>query len=218
MSVGAVFTKTIFLATEHNQFARIPGMTARTHDLAAITLLGVVFFLQPLPAGMTLSTAMVAVLANQLGGIAPDIDQPTAPFWRNLPIGGVFGRMIGRTLGGHRFLTHSLLGLGLFGFLTHTLLVFLQPIMPHVDIGYVWWAFMIGMVSHLLLDSLTREGVPWLLPVPFKFGFPPVKSMRIVTGKKVEKLVVFPGLLLIAIVFSATHYETMKAFVRLHIR
>src|SRR5476651_1804457 len=103
-------------------------MTARTHDLAAITALGALVFFEPLRT-FTLATALVAVLANQLGGIVPDIDQPTAPFWRNLPIGGFFGRVIDKTLGGHRFLTHSLLGLALFGFLSHWLLVFLQPIL-----------------------------------------------------------------------------------------
>jgi len=80
-------------------------MKARTHDLAAITALSVVVISQP-TMKMSLTTALVAVLANQLGGIAPDIDQPIAPFWRNLPIGGFVGRVIGKMLGGHRFITH----------------------------------------------------------------------------------------------------------------
>src|SRR5687767_14392610 len=104
-------------------------MIARTHDVAAITLLAAVILAQPMRA-VTLSTAIVAVVANQIGGIAPDIDQPTAPFWRNLPIGGIFGRLTGRMMGGHRFLSHSIIGLALFGFLTHWLLQFLQPLMP----------------------------------------------------------------------------------------
>jgi uncharacterized metal-binding protein len=57
-------------------------MTARTHDLAAITALGAVILLEPLRT-ISLATALVALLANQLGGIAPDIDQPTAPFLTN---------------------------------------------------------------------------------------------------------------------------------------
>lgn len=173
-------------------------MIARTHDVAAITLLAAIVLAQPLRT-VTLSTAIVAVVANQIGGIAPDIDQPTAPFWRNLPVGGVFGRLIGRTLGGHRFLSHSILGLALFGFLVNLLLTFLQPIMPNVDRELVWWAFMIGMVSHLVMDSFTKEGVPWLLPIPWKFGFPPLKRFRITTGKKVEHFVVLPLLIGIAI-------------------
>src|SRR5262245_11299647 len=104
-------------------------MTGRTHDLAAITLLGVVVVTAPIHT-TTLSTALLAALANQIGGITPDIDQPTAPFWRNLPIGGPIGKVIDKMLGGHRFLTHSLLGAGLICVLVHYLLLFLHPIMP----------------------------------------------------------------------------------------
>src|SRR4051812_22885893 len=170
-------------------------MTARTHDLAAVTLLAVVVAVNPPPA-ITLSTFLIAMLANQIGGIAPDIDQPTAPFWRNLPVGHFFGKLVDKLLGGHRFLSHSLLGLALFGFLTNLLLHVLQPLMRHVDIHLVWQAFMIGMLSHLVMDTLTKEGVPWLLPIPVKFGLPPLKSLRITTGKSMEALVVFPLLLL----------------------
>jgi inner membrane protein len=184
-------------------------MKARTHDLAAATgLTAVVIVMSPLPP-LSLATILVAFVANQLGGIAPDIDQPTAPFWRNLPIGGIFGRMIGKMLGGHRFLTHSLVGLVLMGFLVHWLLVFLQPIMPNVQIDYVWWAFMIGMVSHLIMDSFTKEGVPWLLPIPIKFGFPPIKHLRITTGKAVENFIIFPLLAIILIVVCTLYYPIL---------
>jgi len=180
-------------------------MTARTHDLAALTALGAVIAIWPVGT-ITLATLLIALLANQIGGIIPDIDQPTAPFWRNLPVGGFFGRVIDKMLGGHRFLTHSLLGVGLFGGLTYLLLKFLSPIMPHVDVRLVWWAFIIGMVSHLVMDTFTKEGVPWLLPIPVKFGIPPVKSMRITTGKRGETLV-FISMLAFDAWFIAAHYQ-----------
>src|SRR5450755_1058004 len=115
-------------------------MTGRTHDLAAITALGAVTILV-FTTKVTLGTALFALVANQLGGIAPDIDQPTAPFWRNLPIGGYFGRVIDKMLGGHRFLSHSLIGAALFGGLTWLLLKFLHPSIPHTNVTVVWWAF-----------------------------------------------------------------------------
>lgn len=186
-------------------------MTARTHDLAAITALAAVIAVHGVPV-MTLSTLLVALLANQIGGIAPDIDQPTAPFWRNLPVGHLFGKIVDKLLGGHRFLSHSLLGLALFGFLANLLLHVLQPLMRHVDIHLVWLAFMVGMLSHLVMDTLTKEGVPWLLPIPIKFGFPPIKSWRITTGKKAEALVVFPLLLLTDIWLFASHYDSIVAY------
>lgn len=188
-------------------------MIARTHDLAAVTALGVVFVLLS-PQTLSLSTVIVAVIANLIGGITPDIDQPTAPFWRNLPIGPYFGKVFGHLLGGHRFLTHSLLGVVLFGFLTHTLLLFLQPIMGSVDTNIVWWAFMIGMLSHLVMDTLTKEGVPWLLPLPIKFGFPPIKAWRITTDTWVESWVVFPSLIIFNVWFYFVNYQAVLVLLK----
>jgi inner membrane protein len=180
-------------------------MTARTHDLAAITAFGYIVVTQPMRP-VTVATVLVALVANQIGGIAPDLDQPTAPFWRNLPIGKYFGKGIDKLLGGHRFLTHSLLGLILVGVVFNFLLDFLTPIMPHVDTGIVWWAFMVGMLSHLVLDTFTKEGVPWLLPLPFKIALPPVKRLRITTGKLGEKLL-FTAIFALDIVYCYTHYQ-----------
>lgn len=174
--------------------------------MAAITALGLVVLTQPVRT-VTLATAIVAVFANLIGGVTPDIDQPTAPLWRNLPVGKFFGDIFDKVSGGHRFVTHSLLGLAVFGFAVHWLLIFLHPIMGSVNIGLVWWAFMIGMLSHLVMDTLTKEGVPWLLPVPVKFGFPPLKALRITTGKAVETFGVFPALLVFDACFYWANYQ-----------
>lgn len=191
-------------------------MTARTHDLAALTALGVVILLEPART-VTLATALIALLANQIGGIAPDIDQPTAPLWRNLPEGHLFGKVFGKAAGGHRFLTHSILGVALFSYVMHLLLQFLHPLMPRVNIGLVWWAFLIGMLSHLVMDTLTKEGVPWLLPIPVKFGLPPLKAWRITTGKAVETFIVFPALLILDIWFIASHYNDLLVLIHRHL-
>jgi inner membrane protein len=189
-------------------------MKARTHDLAAISALGVIVIAYPIQT--TLATVLVAVIANQLGGIAPDIDQPTAPFWRNLPIGGFFGRIIDKMLGGHRFITHSIVGLLLFGLASRWLLLLLQPIMPAINIELVWWAFMIGMASHLVMDTFTKEGVPWLLPIPIKFGFPPIKTLRITTGKAGE-VIAFCLLILFDVCFCMANYGAILQFIHHHI-
>lgn len=181
-------------------------MTARTHDLAAITALAVAVLVYS-PANLTLSTVFVSLFANQLGGIAPDVDQPTAPFWHNLPEGHFVGRVFGRLLGGHRFISHSILGFALFAWLCNLLLHFLHPVMESVDIQIVWLAFIIGYASHLVMDTFTKEGVPWLLPVPYKVGFPPLKKFRITTGKCGESLLVFPALIALDIWLFTSHYE-----------
>ena len=192
-------------------------MTGRTHDLAAITALAGVVLVQPVRS-LSLSTFLLALLANQIGGIAPDIDQPTAPLWRNLPIGGLFGKVFGKILGGHRFLTHSLLGVGIFGYLSIVLLHVLHPLMPHADTGLITGAFVIGMLSHLVMDSFTKEGVPWLLPIPVRFGFPPPKKLRVTTGKKFEMLVIFPGLIAVNIWIYSTQYHRIISILKHHIQ
>jgi membrane-bound metal-dependent hydrolase YbcI (DUF457 family) len=88
---------------------------------------------------------------NFIGGLAPDIDQPTADLWNRLPAGGVWGRVFYKFLGGHRFISHSLLGVFLFGFLLHLLLNAMSSVVL-VDMNVVWWSFMIGFVSHLLME------------------------------------------------------------------
>ena len=192
-------------------------MTGRTHDLAAFTALGLVVLSQPLEK-ITLATAIVAVVANLIGGIAPDIDQPTAPFWRNLPIGGVVGRTIAKLLGGHRFLSHSIIGIFLFGWVTHYLLQLLHPSFPKLDIQIIWWAFMIGFVSHLIMDTITREGVPWLLPIPIKFGIPPLKVFRVETGGFVERFIIFTGLLMFNGYLYFTNYSKFLDILKNHIK
>jgi membrane-bound metal-dependent hydrolase YbcI (DUF457 family) len=69
----------------------------------------------------------------------------------------------------------------------------------------------VGYASHLVMDSFTKEGVPWFLPIPFKIGFPPVRKFRVTTGKGVEALVVFPALLVIVIWLFARNYDTYVA-------
>jgi len=191
-------------------------MTGRTHDAAALTALIVAATLYP-PTSLTLATALIALLANQIGGITPDIDQPTAPFWRNLPSEKFIGKAADKLLGGHRFLTHSIVGVAAFSWLAHWLLVWLHPLMPHVDIALVWYAFVIGIVSHLIMDTFTKEGVPWLLPIPIKFGFPPLKSLRITTGHFVETLIIFPGLMAVDVWLIAQHYRAIHQFIIRHL-
>jgi inner membrane protein len=169
-------------------------MTGRTHDLAAFTALSYIITIQPIPK-MSLATALVALSANFIGGLAPDIDQPTADLWNRIPAGSIIGRILCPILGGHRFISHSLLGIAFFGIILHYALQLAHSVLL-VDMNIVWWAFMIGFVSHLLMDTITREGVPWLFPIPIHIGIPPFKFMRIKTGGMIEKSIIFPGLIL----------------------
>ena len=186
-------------------------MISRTHDLAAFTALSAAIVFVPI-GPITLGTALLALLANQLGGIAPDLDQPTSPVWRDLPATRLFGKIFSRVTGGHRFISHSIVGAVLFGIAAHFILLFFQPIMQSVQLDIVWWAFMVGLASHLFMDMFTKEGVPLLLPIPINFGIPPIRRLRITTGKKMEFLVVFPLLVIINIWLYAANYPQVVAF------
>lgn len=192
-------------------------MTGRTHDMAAVAALSIIALSHPLPA-ISIATGITAVFANMLGGIAPDIDQPTAPMWRNLPVGRVFGKVFGTLIGGHRFISHSLLGLFIFGFAWHFLLALLTPSFPHLNMTIIWWAFIIGFISHLIMDTITREGVPWLLPIPIKFGLPPAKAFRVVTGGLIERFIIFPVLIVITLYTLYTHQKIILDLLHNHIK
>lgn len=190
-------------------------MTGRTHDLAAFTALTYVLVTQPIPT-MSLATAFVAFSANMIGGLAPDIDQPTAALWRRVRAGSVIGKIIHPLFGGHRFISHSLIGVWLFGTALHIFLGWMKAILL-VDMDIIWWSFMIGFISHLIADTFTHDGVPWLFPIPIKFGIPPFRFLRLKTGGIVEKSFVFPMLLIANIVMVYTHYPVLLDFLRHHI-
>lgn len=185
-------------------------MTGRTHDLAAFTTLTFIITSQPL-IKMSLATGFVAIAANMIGGVFPDIDQPTGVLWQRVPVGTLLGRLAHPFLGAHRSISHSLLGLAVFGFLFQKLLIYVHTFLL-VDINIVWWTFMLGYASHLVMDTLTKEGVPWLFPIPIRFGIPPIKALRITTGKLIETSFVFPGLLLLNGYLIYTNYSKFLNF------
>ncbi len=189
-------------------------MTARTHDLFAATLgvLAIAYF--PIPA-MSIATAIAGVIALFLGGLAPDLDEPSSELWQRMPAGSgsILGRVVHPTFGSHRFITHSLLGMWLVGKALWWLLIKVQGVIL-VDMNIVWWAFMIGFLSHLVADSLTKEGVPWVFPIQWKLGFPPIRSLRVTTGALAEKAFIFPGLLFLNGYVFYHHKQTFLAFIK----
>jgi len=176
-------------------------MTSRTHDLGSFTLLNLFIISQSLPK-MSIVTAFMAIMACFLGGLFPDIDKPSSDVWDKIPGGSLIGRLIQPFLGAHRHFSHSIVGLIIYGLLFKLLLDYLGKFIL-VDMTVIWASFMIGVLSHLILDSLTKEGVPWLFPIDIHF-----KVMNIKTGSWGEKLIVFPGLIIINLFLIYTYYPT----------
>lgn len=179
-------------------------MTGRTHDLIAFTALHVTFVSIPL-IPMSLGTAVVAFGANFMGGLFPDIDQPTSDMWDNFRGGQLLGKWICKILGGHRHVSHSLLGISLFGFLIDRFLQWIHPVVL-IDMTIVWWSFMIGFVSHIIADMPTKEGVPLFWPLKIDIGVPPFRFLRIRSGHFVENFIIFPSFLLVNAYLFYAHY------------
>lgn len=191
-------------------------MTGRTNDLAAFTALSYIVLTQS-PHELTLATGLIAFGANMVGGLAPDLDQPTSALWHRVRAGSLIGKIISPLFGGHRFISHSILGIIFFGVVLN---IFLKAAVNVVlvDMDIVWWAFMIGYVSHLIMDMLTREGVPWLFPLPIRFGIPPLSFLRMKTGGMLEKSFIFPLLLVINGYLFYVHYDKLLEFLRQYVK
>lgn len=167
-------------------------MTGRTHDAFAFASLVTVATSYP-PSTINIATLMASLVGNMVGGLLPDIDQGTNKLWDLLPGGDYLGKFFRRFLWEHRTLSHSLAG----GFIFYKILEWLLPIFlnpKYIDIHVVLMSIIIGYASHLLADSLTREGIPLFFPLRLQIGLPPLTALRITTGGKFEKFVVLPGI------------------------
>lgn len=191
-------------------------MTARTHDLAAFTALVIAFVYVPQVPSISIPTLILAFGANFVGGLIPDIDQPTSDFWDNFRLGPFVAKVVVPALGGHRHISHSFLGIALFALISKFLLYSLAGIVTlNINPEIIWYAFMIGIASHILMDMPTKLGVPLLWPWRFKFGIPPIRALRVESGKFAEKYVFFPGLMLISGYLLYTYQEKVILFLRL---
>jgi inner membrane protein len=168
-------------------------VVAKTHNLVAFAALLTATVYYP-PDKLTLATLILALVANVVGSLLPDIDQASNRLWDLLPGGDGLGKILKNIFLSHRTLSHSILGI----YLVYKIVYWLLPKLfnPNfVDYQTIAIALLIGYMSHLAADGITEEGLPLLFPLKIKFGFPPIKSWRIKTGKWFEKYVVFSGVI-----------------------
>ncbi len=178
-------------------------MTDKTHQLIGLTIATEAFLVLQPDRPVTWSIAVAALAGSFIGSVAPDIDQPTAKLWDSIPLGGLFGKLTCYALGGHRNLSHSILGTVLFYWLMRWVISFLPP-QWGIDHAVLLQSALIGFMAHLLADSVTVMGIPIFWPFGANMGFPPrpFEGIRIITGKWFENLIVFPlvTVLLVAII------------------
>lgn len=186
-------------------------MTARTHDLFAFSFL-VTAACVITPAAISVPTLFTSVIGNVVGALIPDMDQASNRLWDLLPGGNAVGKIFRHLFLGHRTISHSLLG----AFLLYQLLLFSLPKIfnvNYVNTNILLVSIMLGFVSHLFADSLTKEGIPLFFPFGIKIGFPPIKLFRIKTDSWVEHLVVLPLLVVyIAFIFVNNQSTFLSLF------
>jgi len=172
-------------------------MTGRTHDAMAFASLVTIAALFP-PQSLKLTTLAVSIIGTDIGALLPDIDQAGNRLWDLLPSGHILGRIFRRVF-------YKLLEWILPKFLNSGFL----------DSRVVLAAIMIGYISHLVADSFTEEGLPLLFPINITFGIPPIRRVRIKTGKWFENLVVYPGIWIYLVWFIHTNQEKLIRILRL---
>lgn len=180
-------------------------MTDKTHQIIGLGAATAGFLIMHPQDPVTRAIAGTILIGSFLGSIMPDIDQPTSGFWEAIPLGDWVGKIAVRFMGGHRNLSHSILGVVLFGLLFRWLSTLIPPnwfLSPQI----FYESFVIGFIAHLAADGITVMGIPLLWPWGDYMGFPPypLHGMRIVTGKWFENLIVLPAtvLLLVALVLN----------------
>ncbi|RJR29101.1 metal-dependent hydrolase [Candidatus Microgenomates bacterium] len=188
-------------------------MTGKTHDVIAFASLLTVAAYFP-PGELNVATASACVVGNIVGATLPDVDQATNKLWDMLPGGDYLGRVFHKLFLGHRTLTHSLIGV----YLVHLLLQFVLP--KILNPSYIVWhtvyvSMMIGVLTHLAGDSLTKDGLPLLFPLKVKIGFPPFEAFRITTGKWIENIIVFPAAIAYIFWFVGVSQDKLLAVIKL---
>lgn len=157
-----------------------------------------------------------------IGAISPDIDNARSTIGKRA---GFVSKGL-QHLAGHRTLFHSLLGMALVGMfiwlaqyalglallrlgLPGTAYALAAGLRPGFNlasgVGIAFAAFLIGYFLHLVADSLTLGGVPWLWPDHTRFGFPPNRKWRFKSGSRMEPVVVVTVAVLVIVGVFTRH-------------
>jgi len=168
----------------------------RTHTHASF---GILFILGiGLLLGITLNWT-IAVLTI-LGALLPDIDTPKSAIGNFLrPIAAYIERKFG-----HRQATHSLLAVLILGLITTPLIC--------VNL-FCWIALFSGYLSHLLIDTTNKLGVPLFYPSPLRAVMPKPERWRIRVGSKAETIILIT---ISIIVFALIPINQIGLFRALH--
>ena len=134
----------------------------------------------------------LCVVATILGAVMTDLDNPRAPAARMMP---VVARAVSRRFP-HRTLLHSFAGLGASSGIVWGLLWLASvaglPLhgLARTLAGFFGW----GWLSHLILDTLTKRGVPYFWPLlSDPLWYPTLEEDRLISGDGRWNLIITIG-------------------------
>lgn len=119
---------------------------------------------------------LVYIYFSYIGSLAPDIDIKNSYISKTLP---KLHKRLGSKLR-HRGVTHSLICLY---FLYNLLNLLIQYTENNIVFICLSSGFIVGYISHLCLDLITKEGIELFYPVSINFSLLPIK-----TSSKTEKM------------------------------
>ena len=176
-----------------------------------VALMAGFFLLTIHPVSLGPILGVMAIVAAMVGALTPDLDQPTANIWRRLIGGNTVGNVFKAFSGGHRHLTHSIIGIIGIGWCLNWVIVHLINANFTGQATALWAAFMIGYISHPILDSFTDRGVPWFWPLKIHIKIPPgPEEVRVTTNSFVERVIVRSGIVIITVLLMQKNWEIFK--------
>ncbi|XOU94147.1 MAG: metal-dependent hydrolase [Candidatus Kerfeldbacteria bacterium] len=163
-------------------------MKGKTHAIIGANVVWIPFLV-----GTVVDPWLVAVGA--LAALLPDLDASESKI-KNLKVGGYIGgtkiwfkpflpiAFVISSIFRHRGVMHSLLILILLS-------VGLMSAIPNTY-SVITLVIMLGYVSHLVLDALTKSGIEFFWPIKKRLGLLP-KALRVKTGGIVDTLLLLVG-------------------------
>lgn len=130
---------------------------------------------------------LIYIYFAYLGSLFPDIDMRGSYISKRLPL---LYKSFGKKFR-HRSFTHSLVSVSILSYILELLIYYTQD---NIVFLCVSCGFIIGYISHICLDLITKEGVEIFYPLTINFSILPIK-----TSSKTEKL--FAKALNFAVIF-----------------
>lgn len=160
-------------------------MIGKTHQLIGFTAVYTGALLYPF-GDLNTQTIIASIFLSSIGSLTPDLDNEKNKLYTFIPVlPELFANFGEKLFGKHRSISHSIIGLWILGYISHWL-IYKIPVENGLLHEALWYSFFISVIAHVAADAFTKEGVPLLWPLKFKFGVPPFKFLRVKTGSRFE--------------------------------